>query len=133
MDDKTIIDAHGDVEGKLKGKDVHVLGRFRGEIEATGRLVTGEGSKVDAHIVADAAEIAGELKGEIKVRSLVLLEKARIEGNVEAQVLNIREGAQLNGAVNTGGPPPARPASPPSAPPAAEKKPEETKGGVLAG
>ena len=102
MDDKTIIDAHGDVEGKLKGKDVHVLGRFRGEIEATGRLVTGEGSKIDAHIVADAAEIAGELKGEIKVRSLLLMEKARIEGNVEAQVLNIREGAQLNGAVNTG-------------------------------
>jgi cytoskeletal protein CcmA (bactofilin family) len=132
MDDKTIIDAHGDVEGKLKGKDVHVLGRFRGEIEATGRLVTGEGSKVDAHIVADAAEIAGELKGEIKVRSLVLLEKARIEGNVEAQVLNIREGAQLNGAVNTGGPPNARPAAPPTPPPAVEKKPEEAKGGVLA-
>jgi cytoskeletal protein CcmA (bactofilin family) len=133
MDDKTIIDAHGDVEGKLKGKDVHVLGRFRGEIEATGRFVTGEGSKIDAHIVADAAEIAGELKGEIKVRSLVLLEKARIEGNVEAQVLNIREGAQLNGAVNTGAPPSARPASPPGPPPAAEKKPEEAKGGVLAG
>ncbi len=131
MDDKTIIDAHGDVEGKLKGKDVHVLGRFRGEIEATGRLVTGEGSRVDAHIVADAAEIAGELKGEIKVRSLVLLEKARIEGNVEAQVLNIREGAQLNGAVNTGGPP-ARPATPPSPQPVVEKKPEEAKGGVLA-
>ena len=48
MDDKTVIDAHGDVEGKLKGKDVHVLGRFRGEVEATGRFVTGEGSKVDA-------------------------------------------------------------------------------------
>jgi cytoskeletal protein CcmA (bactofilin family) len=98
--------------------------------------VTGEGSKVDAHIVADAAEIAGELKGEIKVRSLVLHEKARIEGNVEAQVLNIREGAQLNGAVNTGGPPTgSRPANPPSPPPAAavEKKPEEAKGGVLAG
>ena len=130
MDDKTIIDAHGDVEGKLKGKDVHVLGRFRGEIEATGRLVTGEGSKIDARIVADAAEIAGELKGEIKVRSLVLLEKARIEGNVDTQVLNIREGAQLNGAVNTGGPAPnARPAAPPSPAPPVEKKPE---GGVLA-
>ena len=135
MDDKTIIDAHGDVEGKLKGKDVHVLGRFRGEIEATGRFVTGEGSKVDARIVADTAEIAGELKGEIKVRSLVLLEKSRIEGNVEAQVLNIREGAQLNGAVNTGGPGPgARQGGPPAVTaPVAEKKPEEAKGGVLAG
>ena len=127
MDDKTIIDAHGDVEGKLKGKDVHVFGRFRGEIEVTGRFLMGEGAKVDAKVMADAAEIGGELKGEIKVRSLVLLEKARIEGNVDAQVLNIREGAQLNGAVNTGGPAPnARPTPPPPAP-VVEKKPEEAK------
>jgi len=134
MDEKTIIDAHGDVEGKLKGKDVHVLGRFRGEIEATGRLVTGEGSRVDAHIVADTAEIAGELKGEIKVRSLVLHEKARVEGNVDTQVLNIREGAQLNGGVNTGGPGPnAKPSPPPVTAPVVEKKPDEVKGGVLAG
>ena len=48
MDDKaTVIDAHGDFEGKLKGKDVHVFGRFRGEIEVTGRVILGEGSKVD--------------------------------------------------------------------------------------
>jgi cytoskeletal protein CcmA (bactofilin family) len=127
MDEKTVIDTHGDVEGKLKGKDVHVLGRFRGEIEVTGRFLMGEGSKVDARIVADSAEIAGELKGEIKVRSLVLLEKSRIEGNVDTQVLNIREGAQLNGAVNTGAPAPApKPAAPAPAPPA-EKKPEEAK------
>jgi cytoskeletal protein CcmA (bactofilin family) len=128
MDDKTIIDAHGDVEGKLKGKDVHVLGRFRGEIEVTGRFLMGEGAKVDAKVTADAAEIGGELKGEVKVRSLVLLEKARIEGNVDAQVLNIREGAQLNGAVNTGGPPPsAKPVPPPPPAPVVEKKPEEAK------
>jgi cytoskeletal protein CcmA (bactofilin family) len=127
MDEKTVIDTHGDVEGKLKGKDVHVLGRFRGEIEVTGRFLMGEGSKVDARIVADSAEIAGELKGEIKVRSLVLLEKSRIEGNVDTQVLNIREGAQLNGAVNTGAPAPAPKPAPPAPAPPAEKKPEEAK------
>ncbi|MET0553964.1 MAG: polymer-forming cytoskeletal protein [Vicinamibacteria bacterium] len=133
MDDKaTVIDAHGDFEGKLKGKDVHVFGRFRGEIEVTGRVILGEGSKVDAHIVADVADIAGELKGQIKVRSLVLQEKARIEGTVDTQVLNIREGAQLNGAVNTGAkdtPKPA-PAPAPAAVPAPAPKPaEEVKAG----
>ena len=61
MDDKaTVIDAHGDFEGKLKGKDVHVFGRFRGEIEVTGRVILGEGSKVDAHILADVADIAAQ-------------------------------------------------------------------------
>ena len=129
MDDKTIIDAHGDVEGKLKGKDVHVLGRFRGEIEVTGRVILGEGSKVDAHIVADAADIAGELKGEIKVRSLVLQEKARIEGTVDTQVLNIREGAQLNGAVNTGAKDTPKASPAPAAMPAPPKPAEEVKAG----
>lgn len=128
MDDKaTVIDAHGDFEGKLKGKDVHVFGRFRGEIEVTGRVILGEGSKVDARIVADVADIAGEVKGEIRVRSLVLQEKARIEGTVDTQVLNIREGAQLNGAVNTGAKDTPKPAP---APPAAAPKPaEEVKAG----
>ena len=88
-DDKaTIIDAQADVDGKLKGKDAHILGRFRGEVELSGRLVLGEGARVDAKVQVDAAEIAGEFKGEIKARTVTLAEKARVEGNVDAQVLD---------------------------------------------
>ena len=67
----TVIDAHADIEGTLMGKDAQVLGKFRGQIELTGRLILGEGSRVDAQVVADAVEIAGEFKGELKARSLV--------------------------------------------------------------
>lgn len=98
----TFVDAQADVEGNLKGKDAHVLGRFRGQIELTGRFIMGEGSKVDAKVVADSAEVAGEFKGELKVRSLILLEKGRLEGTLETQSLAVRDGAQLNGAVNAG-------------------------------
>jgi cytoskeletal protein CcmA (bactofilin family) len=115
----TLIDAQADVEGKLRGKDAQILGRFQGEIELSGRLQMGEGSRAQAIVTADVAEIGGEFKGELKVRSLVLLEKGRIEGSVEAQTIAVREGAQLNGSVNVGsalrhgtalGIPPARPA-----------------------
>jgi len=102
LDKPTVIDAHVDFEGKLRGKDVQILGRFRGEIELSGRLLMGEGAKVDAKVTADLAEIAGDFKGELKVRSLVLLEKGRVEATVDAQSLSVREGAQLNGAVNSG-------------------------------
>ena len=98
----TYVDGQSDFEGNLKGKDAHILGRFRGQIELTGRLILGEGSRVDAKVVADSAEIAGEFKGELKVRSLILLEKGRLEGNLETQSLAVRDGAQLNGAVNAG-------------------------------
>jgi len=121
----TVIDAQADVEGKLRGKDALVLGRFRGEIEVTGRLVIGEGARVEATIVADAAEISGELKGDVKGRSLVLAEKARVQGSVDARVLVVREGAWLSGSVSAGAaettvkptsPVPAPPASPPAKP-----------------
>jgi cytoskeletal protein CcmA (bactofilin family) len=98
----TQIDQQADFEGKLTGKDARILGRFKGEVILSGRLYIGEASKVDAKIKADMAEIGGEFKGEISVRSLVLLEKARIEGSIDAQVLAVREGAQVNASVNAG-------------------------------
>lgn len=111
----TLIDAQADVEGKLRGKDAHVQGRFRGEIEVTGRLVLGEGSRVDAKVVTDAAEIAGEFKGEITARSVTLNEKARVEGTIDAQVLVVREGAHLNGSVNAGSSGKGKAIAPPAA------------------
>jgi cytoskeletal protein CcmA (bactofilin family) len=101
-DKSTVIDANADVEGKLRGKDAQILGRFQGEIQLTGRLQMGEGSRTQANVTADVAEVGGEFKGDLKVRSLVLLEKGRLEGSVEAQSIAVREGAQLNGSVNVG-------------------------------
>ncbi len=98
----TVIDTHADVDGTLKGKDVQILGKFRGQIELTGRLVLGETARVEARVVADAVEIAGEYKGDLKARNLSVLEKGRVEGTIDAQRLSMREGALLNGTVNAG-------------------------------
>jgi cytoskeletal protein CcmA (bactofilin family) len=98
----TIIDAQADVEGQLKGKDAVVHGRFRGEIALSGRLVLGEGAKVEATVAADQAEIAGELKGDVRARSVVLAEKARVQGTIDARVLVVREGAWISGSVSAG-------------------------------
>jgi cytoskeletal protein CcmA (bactofilin family) len=102
METTTTIDTQADVEGTLRGKDAHVLGRFRGQIELSGRLVLGEGARVEARVTADVVEIAGDFKGDLKARSLTLLEKGRLDGTVDAQRLAVREGAMLNGGVNAG-------------------------------
>jgi cytoskeletal protein CcmA (bactofilin family) len=101
-DKTTLIDSSSDIEGKLTGKDARVQGRFRGDIDISGRLQLADGCKVDAKVKADAIEIAGEFQGELVARSLVLLEKARVSGTINAQTLSVREGAHLNGAVNAG-------------------------------
>ena len=136
-DNVTVIDAQTDVEGKLRGKDALIRGRFKGEIEVSGRLVLGEGSKVEATVVADAAEISGELKGDVKAKNLVLAEKARVNGTVDAKVLVVREGAWLSGSVAAGqnqapsrpSPPPGPGSSPSTGPAAAPPRPGEPKAG----
>lgn len=103
MDDKvTLIDVDTRVEGKLTGKDARILGRFKGEIELSGRLYTGEGSKVDATATVDSAEIAGQYDGEIRAKSVLLLEKAAIMGRLQTSSLAVREGARINGGVDAG-------------------------------
>jgi cytoskeletal protein CcmA (bactofilin family) len=106
----TVIDAEADLEGRLQGKDARILGRFRGEIELTGRLHVGAGANVDAKVHVDAAEIAGEYKGDLSARSLVLLESARVTGTLAAETLAVRDGATLNAAVSAGKPPKGKPA-----------------------
>lgn len=119
----TIIDVQADVEGKLKGKDAVVHGRFRGEIALSGRLVLGEGAKVEATVAADQAEIAGELKGDVRARSVVLAEKARVQGTIDARVLVVREGAWVSGSVSAGEAAAKAPAAPgPEPAPAAPEK-----------
>jgi cytoskeletal protein CcmA (bactofilin family) len=116
----TFIDAKSEIQGKLTGRDARILGRFRGEIELTGRLETGEGSRVEARVRAEIVEIGGELSGEIQARRLTLLEKARVDGKIRSEGLCVREGAQLDGVVEATGLVPdstdklSRPLPPPS-------------------
>ena len=48
------------------------------------------------------------------MRSVVLMEKARVDASLDTQNITIREGAQLNGKVSAGGAPrtPAAPSPP---------------------
>jgi len=40
-DKTTLIDTAADVEGTLKGKDAQILGRFKGDVTLSGRVVIG--------------------------------------------------------------------------------------------
>jgi cytoskeletal protein CcmA (bactofilin family) len=123
----TVIDSAAEIEGKLHGKNVRILGRFKGEVELQGNLVLGEGSRVEATVMAESAEIAGDFDGDLVVKRLVLLEKARITGSVDAQALAVREGAVINGTVTAGEkrqPPPAKPQPKPQPKPEAKDEPK---------
>ena len=98
----TVVDTDADVQGTLKGKDAQVLGRFKGDIAVSGRLAIGDGANVEAKVAADVVEISGAFKGEVRARAVILLEKARVDAALDAKSLTVRDGAQLNGAINVG-------------------------------
>ena len=100
----TTIGSDSEFEGTLTGKDAQILGRFKGEVLVTGKLSIGEGARVDARVSADVVEVGGSFQGSLVTRALILLEKARVDGSVEAKSLSVRDGALLNGAVNVGAP-----------------------------
>ena len=76
--------------------DLHVDGRIEGDI-ACSSLVQGEGSVVVGGIEAESARLAGQVRGTITARDLVVLKSARIEGDVHYQALTIEQGAQIEG------------------------------------
>jgi cytoskeletal protein CcmA (bactofilin family) len=98
----TLVDGQADIEGTLKGKDARILGRFKGEVQVAGHLVLGESSRVDAKVTAGTAELGGEFRGEIRAKSVTLTDKARVTGRIDAEVLAMRDGARLDGAVSVG-------------------------------
>jgi cytoskeletal protein CcmA (bactofilin family) len=83
----------GDVSASA---DLHVDGRIEGDI-ACSSLVQGEGSVIVGAIEAESARLAGQVRGTITARDLVVLQSARIEGDVHYDALTIEQGAQVEG------------------------------------
>jgi len=83
----------GDIEATA---DLHVDGRIEGDITCAA-LVQGEGSHISGAITTESARLAGEVKGTISSRELVILKTARIEGDVHYDALTIEQGAQVEG------------------------------------
>ena len=95
------IDQGSDFEGKLQFRDtVRIDGRFRGEISSENTLIVGESGEIEASIKSKTVAISGTVDGDvIAVERVVLHKTARVTGNVETPVLQMDDGAVLNGQV----------------------------------
>ena len=93
----SVLGADVAIKGNVEASaDLHVDGVVEGDLACTS-LVQGESSRIEGSIVADAARLAGTIKGTITVRELVILRSARIDGDVHYETLTIEQGANVNG------------------------------------
>jgi len=76
--------------------DLHVDGTIEGDLTCAS-IVQGEGSVIKGAVIAQSARLAGTVTGSIKARELVVLQTARIEGDVHYDALTIEQGAQVQG------------------------------------
>ncbi len=88
----------GDV--KVSGS-LLIYGKVNGNIESKGTVRTAKGSSVKGNIVAKDAAISGQVKGDVNVKSKVTLgDTSLLNGNLQASILTIEEGAKFDGVCN---------------------------------
>lgn len=89
----------GKVNGNIKANDMFVDGaELVGNIEAEDSVKVGNGSVIIGNITANAAIIAGAVKGDIDVHGPVILDStAIIMGNIKSMAVQINNGAVIEG------------------------------------
>lgn len=96
---ETIIGPSVKVEGNFTGEgNVIVEGVLNGTLKTNHSLKVGNNAKIKADIEAHNAFIAGEVKGNVKIKEkTILTSSGKIMGNLETKLLVVEEGALING------------------------------------
>ncbi len=91
---------NGDIE---TNGDIRLDGKFIGTINSNGKVVIGEGGKLEGEIICTNANISGTVQGKISVKELLSLQAtANINGDLETGKLSIEPGANFTGACSMG-------------------------------
>jgi len=95
----TTIGADAVFKGEMQfEKGLRLLGKFEGEISSGGQLDVAKGAVLNGNVSAATISIEGQVKGNLTASSKVALSaSAKLEGDVQAQRLEVAEGAVLIG------------------------------------
>jgi len=99
--EEKILDVDASMQGTMSFKDpvnLQINGKFEGTLDTKGTLTIGEKAFVNANITGDEITIAGRVTGEVIAKKFLrLISPARLDGNVRTPLLEVEQGAVLNG------------------------------------
>jgi cytoskeletal protein CcmA (bactofilin family) len=100
--DQTVIARPSRIEGHVSGSgEIIVNGLVNGTIDAKGTVRVAEEGRVQATVHGKVVAIAGAVTGDITADERIELEaSARVEGNLTAPRILIKDGATFRGQVN---------------------------------
>lgn len=111
---QTLIGKGSEFDGKLTFEgQVHIEGKFNGQINTRDTLIVGQSAKVTAEISAGTVVIHGSVEGNIKASVLIEIHASgRVKGNLESPALSIQKGAMFEGSSKMEGTKNAAPPTP---------------------
>jgi len=86
---------HGDIE---TFGNIRIEGNIVGNVTTKSKIALGQSSEVEGNILAQNAEVAGQVKGRIEVTDVLILKPtAVIDGDIITSKLIVETGASFNG------------------------------------
>lgn len=98
---ETVVGPSVNVEGDFASEgNIIVKGTVAGSVNTSRHLSVEPGAKINANVKAGSARIAGEVKGNMKVKeTLEITSTARVMGDIEVKTLVVEAGALIFGKV----------------------------------
>lgn len=83
--------------------NIRVEGKIIGDMKTKSKVVCGSSSYIEGNILAQNAEIAGQVTGKVEVTELLILKpSAVISGDIITNKLVVESGATFNGGCKMG-------------------------------
>lgn len=100
----TIIGKGTVLEGNIETLgNLRIEGKAIGNVKSKSKIALGDSSLVEGNIIAQNAEIAGEVKGTLEVSDLLILKSGSvIHGDITTNRIIIESGASFNGQCKMG-------------------------------
>lgn len=98
---ETVVGPSVNVEGDFGSEgNIVVKGTVAGSVRTTKHLSVEQGAKIMANVKAGTAKVAGEVRGNMKIKEVLELSaSARVLGDLEAKILIVEAGAIIAGRV----------------------------------
>ncbi len=96
---ETVVGPSVKIQGDLNSEgNIKIEGQVTGKVKTSQGVFINEGAKIIADVMAGNAVIGGEVQGNLKISGhLILQSTARINGDINCQILRVEDGAQFTG------------------------------------
>ena len=97
-DIETVIGDSVSLEGNFSSQgSISINGAINGKVSTEKNIDVGSEAKVKGELVGNNIIVAGRVEGNIKAQRLEIKENGEVSGDIDAKVLSIIEGAHFSG------------------------------------